>query len=195
MGRRLRKRAQRAITQGEATPAPRVALVVGAGGTARSACYAAKRLGCRVLVHNRTASKAEALASRFGGTAVADLGNGSLPALSVILSTVPAEVRPWTCLAPTWHGCSLGPSPVSVGAGRVPGPAPPPGLSASGPGRCVRPHTDVPVDPGCGLRLPVRRRHRHAAGTRRGPVPPVEREARPCARHGGRGSAVGGYGS
>lgn len=96
VGRSLRRRAQRVNAKEATPPHPRVALVVGAGGTARSACYAAKQLGCRVLVHNRTPAKAAALATRFGGTTVASLDE-PIPALAAILCTVPAEVRAAGC--------------------------------------------------------------------------------------------------
>lgn len=48
----------------------REALVLGAGGAARAAVWALAREGARVSVWNRTASKAEALASEFGATAI-----------------------------------------------------------------------------------------------------------------------------
>jgi len=44
-----------------------LALVLGAGGTARAACFAACSLGMRPVVWNRTASKAQELAGGFGG--------------------------------------------------------------------------------------------------------------------------------
>ena len=52
------------------------ALLVGAGGTARAAMYALGRvagLEGPVLVYNRTAERARALAAEFGGEAVTDL--------------------------------------------------------------------------------------------------------------------------
>lgn len=45
------------------------ALVLGAGGSARSAAYALKQRGVEVRIVNRTATRAEELASRFGATA------------------------------------------------------------------------------------------------------------------------------
>lgn len=45
---------------------PGKALILGAGGTARAAIYALKEAGWEVTVWNRTAIKAEALASEFG---------------------------------------------------------------------------------------------------------------------------------
>lgn len=67
-------------------------LVVGAGGTARAACYAVKSLGLKLLVTNRSPEKGRELAEMFGGTFVsldelAALGNSSL---RVIISTIPS---------------------------------------------------------------------------------------------------------
>ena len=51
-------------------PAPRTALVLGAGGSARAAAYALKTAGAAVAVWNRTADRARALAADLGVTAV-----------------------------------------------------------------------------------------------------------------------------
>ncbi|KAF9223187.1 Shikimate dehydrogenase [Gyrodon lividus] len=82
----------------------RAALVIGAGGTARAAVYALKAIGTEdVYVFNRTAAKAEALASAFQGEGesrvrvVTELGkwpDGVAP--SVIISTVPANATTTT---------------------------------------------------------------------------------------------------
>jgi shikimate dehydrogenase len=57
-----------------ALPAPPargdVALVLGAGGTARAAAWALREAGCEVLVWNRTAERARGLAADLGVTAV-----------------------------------------------------------------------------------------------------------------------------
>jgi shikimate 5-dehydrogenase len=66
------------------------ALVVGAGGTAMSACYCAQQLGLELLVYNRTADKAVKLAQRFGGRAVLALDADTLGPIDAIISTVPA---------------------------------------------------------------------------------------------------------
>ena len=50
-----------------------VALILGGGGTARAAAYAASKLGLRAVHWNRTPARAMELAEEFGGTAVADL--------------------------------------------------------------------------------------------------------------------------
>lgn len=73
-----------------------VALVVGAGGAAMGAAFAMQQLGLEVVVYNRTPSKAEELAGRFGGAAVSALdaetvkGAFGSAALEVVVSTIPA---------------------------------------------------------------------------------------------------------
>jgi pentafunctional AROM polypeptide len=70
---------------------PLVALVVGAGGTARAACYAVRQMGMILLVSNRTAQKAVDLAAQFGGRAV-ELGDAGVGAVDVVVSTIPGTV-------------------------------------------------------------------------------------------------------
>jgi shikimate dehydrogenase len=53
-------------------PAPRTALVLGAGGSARAVAYALKRAGAEVAVWNRTWERARVLAAEIGVTAVAE---------------------------------------------------------------------------------------------------------------------------
>jgi pentafunctional AROM polypeptide len=53
------------------------ALILGAGGTARAAAYAAAQLGLERIYYNRTPSKAQELADAFGGTVVGDLSGPS----------------------------------------------------------------------------------------------------------------------
>ncbi len=71
----------------------RQALVLGAGGTARAACYAlAKLQPTELYVYNRSKDKAAALAEAFGATVCNDLGGwGSkgLKELDVVVSCVP----------------------------------------------------------------------------------------------------------
>jgi pentafunctional AROM polypeptide len=79
------------------------ALVVGAGGTARAACYAAARLGLAVRVHNpRTAGKGGALARAFGGEDVPSL-EGPCALLpeppAALINTLPPAAG-WA--APAW---------------------------------------------------------------------------------------------
>jgi shikimate dehydrogenase len=72
------------------------ALVVGAGGTARAACYCVQQLGLALLVWNRTPAKAAALAAEFGGVALRDAATlDSVVELRCVISTVPA-VAGWT---------------------------------------------------------------------------------------------------
>ena len=54
------------------------ALILGAGGTARAAAYAATQLGLERIYYNRTPSKAKELADAFGGTVVSDVSGPSL---------------------------------------------------------------------------------------------------------------------
>ena len=92
----LRKRGAAVVAAAaaaEAAPAaaagqPLVALVVGAGGTARAACYAVRQMGMVLLVSNRTAQKAVDLAAQFGGRAV-ELGDAGVGAVDVVVSTIP----------------------------------------------------------------------------------------------------------
>jgi shikimate dehydrogenase len=51
-------------------PAPRTALVLGAGGSARAAAYALRGAGAEVFVWNRSAERARRLAADLGVTAV-----------------------------------------------------------------------------------------------------------------------------
>ena len=54
-----------------------VALILGGGGTARAAAYAASKLGLERVYYNRTPSKAQELAESFGGTAISSLEQSS----------------------------------------------------------------------------------------------------------------------
>ncbi|KAL3945537.1 MAG: hypothetical protein SGBAC_000361 [Bacillariaceae sp.] len=81
-----------------------IVLILGGGGTARAAAFAASELGLKRVYYNRTPSKAEQLAESFGGTVITSLdmesenddenclGNvlsGDV-SLKVIISTLPA---------------------------------------------------------------------------------------------------------
>lgn len=82
----------------------RYALILGGGGTARAAAYAASELGLKRIFINRTPEKAMNLATEFGGTVVSTLDKSddstSLGALltknngiiKVVMSTLPAAV-------------------------------------------------------------------------------------------------------
>jgi len=71
-----------------------IGLVIGAGGTARAACYAIKDLGLTLVVTNRSPDKGRELADRFNGTFI---GLDSLEEelaskpLKVIISTLPSS--------------------------------------------------------------------------------------------------------
>eukprot|EP00639_Heterosigma_akashiwo_P037228 CAMPEP_0194708682 /NCGR_PEP_ID=MMETSP0296-20130528/1548_1 /TAXON_ID=39354 /ORGANISM="Heterosigma akashiwo, Strain CCMP2393" /LENGTH=120 /DNA_ID=CAMNT_0039605567 /DNA_START=11 /DNA_END=370 /DNA_ORIENTATION=+ len=64
-----------------------------------AAAYAMQQMGCRLAVYNRTPEKAEAIAGKFGGRALAGLGPGDLeevfgPAgVDIIVSTIPAAAE------------------------------------------------------------------------------------------------------
>ena len=76
------------------------ALVLGAGGTARAACFAARALGLTPVVWNRTHARAVAVAGDFGGHAVealedtagSQLTSFQLP-FTAVLSTLPPGVE------------------------------------------------------------------------------------------------------
>jgi pentafunctional AROM polypeptide len=80
-------------SSGKAGPA----LVIGAGGTARAALYALHALGVQcIYLHNRTPSKAQALANDFPEVNVQLVGtldswSAEKPSPSIIVSTVPAS--------------------------------------------------------------------------------------------------------
>jgi pentafunctional AROM polypeptide len=72
------------------------ALILGAGGTARAAAYAADMLGLDRLYHNRTPRKAQDLVENFGGQLVASLdSDGDLAEknIDVVISTLPAAAE------------------------------------------------------------------------------------------------------
>jgi pentafunctional AROM polypeptide len=81
------------------------ALIVGAGGTARAAAYAAEKLGLDRIYYNRTPEKATELAETFTGSVITSLdqtGERSLGALlaerngtsvRVVISTLPAAAE------------------------------------------------------------------------------------------------------
>ena len=82
------------------------ALILGGGGTARAAAYAATKLGLEKIYFNRTPSKVEELSREFGGVVAKSLDNDndnneSLGALlnqskgkiAVVISTLPAAAE------------------------------------------------------------------------------------------------------
>eukprot|EP00981_Chlorochromonas_danica_P010510 scaffold3243_cov173-Ochromonas_danica.AAC.43 len=71
-----------------------IGLVVGAGGTARAACFAIKRLGLELRVANRDFEKASALAQRFNGSAVRmEHLREFIEPDEVLVSTIPAAAN------------------------------------------------------------------------------------------------------
>ncbi|KAL3910354.1 MAG: hypothetical protein SGARI_002164, partial [Bacillariaceae sp.] len=90
----------------EAETSSEYALILGGGGTARAAAYAASKLGLKRIYYNRTPAKAQDLSDSFGGVVVTSLdqessGNNAdekslgdaLPAgatIKVVISTLPA---------------------------------------------------------------------------------------------------------
>ena len=70
-----------------------VGLVIGAGGTARAACYAIKDLGLHLVVTNRSPEKGKELAKKFGGRFIPIDKLNTLHSLAVVVSTVPAAAE------------------------------------------------------------------------------------------------------
>ncbi len=82
-----------------------VALILGGGGTARAAAYAANQLGLETIYYNRTPTKAQDLAITFGGDVALTLDDsdeieslGSIlkskkGRIQVVISTLPAAVE------------------------------------------------------------------------------------------------------
>jgi len=70
-----------------------VALILGGGGTARAAAYAATQLGLEKVYFNRTPSKAQDLAVAFGGTVAMNLDGEGADSLGSILESMNGEAR------------------------------------------------------------------------------------------------------
>ena len=77
-----------ALAEAGAWPGQGTALVAGCGGAGRAAAAAVVDGGMRLLLHNRTRSKAEALAETFGGKVANDLRE-AVRAADVVIYTVP----------------------------------------------------------------------------------------------------------
>lgn len=77
------------------------ALILGAGGTARAAAYAATKLGLELIYWNRTPDKLTGIVDKFGGFVVSDLSQGSLGGIleeinadvTAVISTLPAAAE------------------------------------------------------------------------------------------------------
>jgi len=71
-------------------------VVMGAGGTARAACYALQQMGIgNRYIFNRSGSKAVALGSEFGATALPSIDSGPLLSirLDIVVSCVPGSAE------------------------------------------------------------------------------------------------------
>lgn len=82
-----------AAGHGEPLDATATVLVVGVGRMARLAAFAATRRGCRVIVTNRTASRAADLAAEVGGHVLPFASDGSLPAVAGVVVAIGG---PWS---------------------------------------------------------------------------------------------------
>eukprot|EP00816_Leptocylindrus_hargravesii_P008455 CAMPEP_0196815552 /NCGR_PEP_ID=MMETSP1362-20130617/50470_1 /TAXON_ID=163516 /ORGANISM="Leptocylindrus danicus, Strain CCMP1856" /LENGTH=900 /DNA_ID=CAMNT_0042192547 /DNA_START=112 /DNA_END=2814 /DNA_ORIENTATION=+ len=77
-----------------------VALILGAGGTARAAAYAAKKLNLIPIYYNRTPAKAQELADLFGGKVLSEISEETLESvvqehgeIRAVISTLPAAAE------------------------------------------------------------------------------------------------------
>ncbi len=70
-----------------------VALILGGGGTARAAAYAATALGLEKIYYNRTPSKAQDLAETFGGTVAKNLEADGIDSVGSILNAINGDIR------------------------------------------------------------------------------------------------------
>jgi shikimate 5-dehydrogenase len=71
-------------------------LIVGAGGAALAAAFAAQSLGYELVFYNRTPEKAEAVRDKFGGTVLRSLTYDTIDQetvdnLKVVITTIPSS--------------------------------------------------------------------------------------------------------
>mmetsp|Transcript_7870 Transcript_7870/g.10319 ORF Transcript_7870/g.10319 Transcript_7870/m.10319 type:complete len:850 (-) Transcript_7870:34-2583(-) len=94
---------------GSVDPEKDVALILGAGGTARAAAFVAEKLGLGRVYYNRTPSKATELKESFGGTVVESLDQSSEggKALGDLLVTEGKRVRVVISTLPATAGFEL----------------------------------------------------------------------------------------
>lgn len=84
-----------------------VALILGGGGTARAAAYAATALGLDKIYFNRTPAKAQDLADTFGGTVATNLDSDGIGSIGSILAAMNGEVRTVISTLPAAAGFEL----------------------------------------------------------------------------------------
>ena len=84
-----------------------VALILGGGGTARAAAYAATQLGLEKIYYNRTPSKAQDLADSFGGTVAMNMNGEGADSLGSILEGMNGEARVVISTLPAAAGFEL----------------------------------------------------------------------------------------
>ena len=73
-----------------------VVLILGGGGTARAAAYAATQLGLKKIYYNRTPSRAQELADSFDGyvaSSLEDVSSGDTSSLGYILKEMNGQIR------------------------------------------------------------------------------------------------------
>ncbi len=78
----------------------KIGIVIGAGGTAKAACYAVKDLGLNIILCNRTPDKGKDVADAFGGAfmtldeVMSNSNNSIQPEnIAVVISTLPAAAN------------------------------------------------------------------------------------------------------
>jgi len=69
------------------------ALVAGAGGAARAACFAVVEKGWKLVVYARNPEKGKALADAFGGAYVQSLSPAEMASIGAVISTVPGSAQ------------------------------------------------------------------------------------------------------
>lgn len=84
-----------------------VALILGGGGTARAAAYAATQLGLEKVYYNRTPSKAQDLADSFGGTVAMNMDGEGADSLGSILEGMNGEAKVVISTLPAAAGFEL----------------------------------------------------------------------------------------
>jgi shikimate dehydrogenase len=103
-----------ALLEGGLQPAGKHALVLGAGGGARSVVYALVREGATVAIHNRTAQRARDLAHDMQCAAsqasiVTDLGDLDLDRFDLLVNTTSLGMWPRTAASPWPESLSMPP--------------------------------------------------------------------------------------